>query len=137
MKQSRHYMKCAPISDKSEIGKKKLPIIKFKPSSRSTIDELAVKFSISWNSFQDYIDELENKRYGLNEVSFTYFDPDTCEIVNEKITQRELDAFTFFDQLYDIISTDGELPTYDELMLDSEEEDEYEYEDENVEWQNV
>lgn len=134
MKQSRHYMKCAPIADKSEIGKKKLPIIKFKPSSRSTIDELAVKFSISWNSFQDYIDKLENKRYGLNEVSFTYFDPDTCEIVNEKITQRELDAFTIFDQLYDIISTDGELPTYDELMLDSDED---EYEDENVEWQNV
>lgn len=134
MEQSRHYMKAVTPPDVSKIGQKKPPTIKFNPPPPPTMKELALKFALSWNSYQQYVEELEMERYGLNLITVPYNDPETGETFSETITQIELDARRAFSHFYDIISTDDDLPTYDELMLDSD-EDEEEYDSD--EWQNA
>jgi len=134
MEQSRHYMKSAISPDPSKIGRRQPPTFKKNHRPPPTMKELALNFTLSWNSYEQYVEELKKERCGLNLVTITSTNPETGEMFNETITQRELDARNAFSHFYDIISTEGELPTYDELMLDSDEE-ESDYDSD--EWQNA
>lgn len=134
MKQSRHYNKPVILPDVSKIGQRQPPTFKKNHRPPPTMKELALNFALSWNSYEQYVEELERERCGLNMVTVPYNDPETGELFYETMTQRELDIRNAFNNFFDIISTDGDLPTYDELMLDSDEE-ETEYDSD--EWQNA
>lgn len=104
--------------------------IKSDNTTPQKIEKLALKFSISWNLFDNYIEEIKNEMSGLNIISVKKEGD-----VNEFITQKEQDARDTFNNFYDFLASENILPTYDELMLDSEEEydeeedDEYEEDD--------
>lgn len=101
--------------------------IKSDKTTPQTIEKLALKFSISWNLFDNYIKEIKNEMYGLNIIPVKKEDDG-----KEFITQKEKDARDTFNNFYDFLTSENMLPTYDELMLDSEEEEEDEYEEDDL-----
>lgn len=131
---SRHYGKAPIIPDLSQIGRKEPPTIKFNPPPPPTMKELSLKFALSCNSYQQYLDELELERQGLNLVSVSTTDSETGEEYNQVMTQRELDARIAFSQLSPHFLDERPLPTYDELLIDSDEE---ETDNDPDEWQKA
>lgn len=129
MEKSRHYKKAAPSINYSMIGKRDPPVIKFNPPPPLTIEKLAFKFAYSWNLFQEYVKKLEKDRYGLNLVTVSFTDPYTEEIYDQIITQRELDARIALEEFHKCIEDENtnktKLRTYDQLLIDSDEEESY------------
>ena len=121
------------------IGRKQPPTIQFNPPPPPTMQELALKFAYSWNSYLEYVEELKLERQGLNLVSVAYVDLDTGESYDEVITQRELDArMALWEFNMCMIDEDSDLLTYDQLLVDSDEEyDDYDYEENDSDWQKA
>lgn len=77
----------------------------------------------SHNSFHDkkYYQDVRDKNLGLNHVKVDLQDPFTGEIKEEKMSQREVDALIYLQEL-NCCRDDDDLPSYDSLMSDSEDE---------------
>lgn len=129
MEKSRHYKKATSLPDHSMIGKRQPPTIKFNPLPPPTMENLALKFALSCNSYYQYVEELERERYGLNLVSVPFTDPYTGEKYNQIITERDLDARMALGEFYECMEEDStnetSLRTYDQLLVDSDEESVY------------
>lgn len=123
-----------------KISGKQPPIIMPYTRKPVTMDELSNNFAFSCISFDKYIEQLKNERNGLNLVPAEYFDPETGEKYIEMITQKEYDARAILKNFhYELINED--VPTYDELMIDSDEEEkefiDSDYDDDDYEWTEV